>query len=94
MLTCHFSVLLGQYHSSAPPSAEDNSFFSGGEEETTEQILKHDKSAAAILCQHKARHGTQAPILDLSKDVIGIVATLGKVDDENLSRFVYFVLSS
>ncbi|XP_056173564.1 uncharacterized protein LOC115690485 isoform X2 [Syzygium oleosum] len=79
-------VILGKYHSSASPSAEDKSFSNGGEEETTEQILKHDKSAAGILCQLKTCHGTQAPILDLSQDVIGIVATLGKVDDENLSR--------
>ncbi|KAF8028003.1 hypothetical protein BT93_E0805 [Corymbia citriodora subsp. variegata] len=79
-------VMLGKYHSSTPPSTEDNSLFNGGEEETTEQILKRDKSAAGIWCQLKNSHGTQAPILALSKDVIGIVATLGKVDDENLSR--------
>ncbi|KAI6706534.1 hypothetical protein NL676_009496 [Syzygium grande] len=81
-------VVLGKYHSSASTGAEDNSFSNGGEEETTEQILKHDKSAAQILCQLKTCHGTQAPILDLSQDVIGIVATLGKVDDENLSRLL------
>ncbi|KAL3724539.1 hypothetical protein ACJRO7_029676 [Eucalyptus globulus] len=81
-------VILGKYHSSAPPSAEDNSLSSGGEEETTEQILKRDKSAAGIWCQLKNSRGTQAPILALSKDVIGIVATLGKVDDENLSRLL------
>nr|DAD17917.1 TPA_asm: hypothetical protein HUJ06_019379 [Nelumbo nucifera] len=32
------------------------------------------------------RHGTQASYLPLTKDVLGIVATLGKVDNDNLSR--------
>ncbi|XP_030463894.1 protein DEFECTIVE IN MERISTEM SILENCING 3 isoform X2 [Syzygium oleosum] len=81
-------VILGKYHSSAPPTAEDNSLSNGGDEETTEQILKRDQSAAGIWCQLKNSHGTQAPVLALSKDVVGIVATLGKVDDENLSRLL------
>lgn len=93
LLTCHYSVILGKYHSSAPPTTEDNSLSNGGDEETTEQILKRDQSAAGIWCQLKNSHGTQAPVLALSKDVVGIVATLGKVDDENLSRFVRFVIN-
>ncbi|XP_059436554.1 protein DEFECTIVE IN MERISTEM SILENCING 3-like [Corylus avellana] len=56
------------------------------EEQTTEQILQHEKSAAGILCQLKKPHGTQASHRPLTKDVLGIVATLGKVDDDNLSR--------
>ncbi|XP_059435420.1 protein DEFECTIVE IN MERISTEM SILENCING 3-like isoform X2 [Corylus avellana] len=56
------------------------------EEQTTEQILQHEKSAAGILCQLKKLDGTQASHLPLTKDVLGIVATLGKVDDDNLSR--------
>ncbi|XP_065867910.1 protein DEFECTIVE IN MERISTEM SILENCING 3-like isoform X3 [Euphorbia lathyris] len=39
-----------------------------------------------ILCQLTTRHGTHAPQLGFTKDVLGIVATLGKVDDDNLSR--------
>jgi Tfp pilus assembly protein PilN len=58
------------------------------EEQTTEQILQHEKSAAAILCQLKKPDGTQASHRSLTNDVLGIVATLGKVDDDNLSRFV------
>ncbi|KAF8015621.1 hypothetical protein BT93_H1210 [Corymbia citriodora subsp. variegata] len=81
-------VILGKYHSSFAPNAEDSGLSNGGEEETTEQILKQDKSAAGIWCQLKNSHGTQAPILALSEDVIGIVATLGKVNDENLSRLL------
>ncbi|XP_048140849.1 protein DEFECTIVE IN MERISTEM SILENCING 3 isoform X1 [Rhodamnia argentea] len=81
-------VILGKYHSSAPITAEDRSLSNGGEEETTEQILKHDKSAAGIWCQLINSHGNEAPNLALSKDIIGIVATLGKVADENLSRLL------
>ena len=61
----------------------------GNEEEITEKILQHKESAAGILCELKSNQGTQASHLMLLKDVVGIVATLGKVDDDNLSR--YFV---
>ncbi|KAK7350985.1 hypothetical protein VNO77_10093 [Canavalia gladiata] len=57
-------------------------------EEVNKQILKHEKSAAAVLCQLKIRHGAQASHLTLTKDVVGIVATLGKVEDDNLSRLL------
>lgn len=58
------------------------------EDETYKNILKLEKSAAGLVCQLKTRHGTQVSHSPLMKDVIGIVATLGKVDDENLSRSV------
>lgn len=58
------------------------------EEETVENIIKQEKSAAGILCVLKTRHGNQTSHLSLTKDVLGIVATLGKVDDDNLSRLV------
>ncbi|XWS37990.1 hypothetical protein CRYUN_Cryun19dG0092100 [Craigia yunnanensis] len=80
-------VMLGKYHSSSAPKTEnkDHSHLQS-EEETTEQILQHEKSAAGILCQLKTHHDTQDSHLILTKDVLGAVATLGKVDDENLSR--------
>lgn len=55
-------------------------------EETIRHIMKYEKSAAALLCNMKS----ESEFLDhqLTKDVIGIVATLGKVDDANLSRLV------
>ncbi|XVF10078.1 hypothetical protein REPUB_Repub07fG0152200 [Reevesia pubescens] len=82
-------VMLGKYHSSSALNIEnkDHSHLQS-EEETTEQILRHEKSAAGILCQLKTCHGTQASHLVLTKDVLGPVATLGKVDDENLSRLL------
>lgn len=58
------------------------------DEEVNKQILQHEKSAAGILCQLKIRHGAQASHLTLTKDVVGIVATLGKVEDDILSRYV------
>lgn len=81
-----FSVTLGKYHSSSSPGVNKDESHLQSEHETTEQILRHEKSAAGILCQLKAHHGSQASHLSLTKDVLGVVATLGKVDDENLSR--------
>ncbi|XP_017608206.1 protein DEFECTIVE IN MERISTEM SILENCING 3 isoform X2 [Gossypium arboreum] len=79
-------VKLGKYHSSSSPVVNKDESHLQSEHETTEQILRHEKSAAGILCQLKAHHGSQASHLTLTKDVLGVVATLGKVDDENLSR--------
>ncbi|XP_065878553.1 protein DEFECTIVE IN MERISTEM SILENCING 3-like isoform X2 [Euphorbia lathyris] len=80
-------VILGNYHSARPPSGESESHSSNqSEAETVKQILQHETSAAGILCQLTTRYGTYAPQLAFAKDVVGIVATLGKVDDDNLSR--------
>ncbi|XP_065879282.1 protein DEFECTIVE IN MERISTEM SILENCING 3-like [Euphorbia lathyris] len=82
-------VILGNYHSARPPSGESESHSSNqSEEETVNQILQNETSAAGILCQLTTRHGTHAPQLGFTKDVLGIVATLGKVDDDNLSRLL------
>ncbi|XP_061337949.1 protein DEFECTIVE IN MERISTEM SILENCING 3-like isoform X2 [Gastrolobium bilobum] len=56
------------------------------DEEVNKQILQHEKSAAGILCQLKTRHGAQVSHLTPTKDVVGIVAMLGKIEDDNLSR--------
>lgn len=89
LLTSFLSVILGNYHSARPPapSGENESHSSNqSEEETTKQILQHETSAAGIICQLTMRHGTHAPQVTFAKDVLGIVATLGKVDDDNLNR--------
>ncbi|XVE58364.1 hypothetical protein DITRI_Ditri04bG0163900 [Diplodiscus trichospermus] len=79
--------MLGKYHPSSVPKIENKDHFHfQSEEETAEQICQHEKSAAAILCHLKTRQGTQAINLTLTNDVLGAVATLGNVDDENLSR--------
>lgn len=82
-------VALGKYQTeseSGPENEELSHVLS--EQETIEQILRYEKSAAGIWCQLKTRHGTQASHLPLTKDVLGIVAMLGKVDDDNLSRLL------
>lgn len=56
------------------------------EEETIDHILKHENSAAALLSRMKSQAEALSSDHSLTKDVIGIVATLGKVDDDNLSR--------
>lgn len=83
------SASLGTYELSSAPmmEAEDYSCVES-EEETVDHIIKHEKSAAGILCSLKTSLGSQASHLLLTKDVLGIVAQLGKVDDDNLSRFV------
>ncbi|KAL2558735.1 Protein DEFECTIVE IN MERISTEM SILENCING 3 [Forsythia ovata] len=82
-------VSLGKYHttSSSMMENEDPAHLKN-EAETVEHILRHEKSAAAILCQLKTQHETQASDIQWTKDVVGIVATLGKVDDDNLSRLL------
>ncbi|KAF5795424.1 hypothetical protein HanXRQr2_Chr08g0339551 [Helianthus annuus] len=75
-------VTLGKYHSSSAPKVEDGDLsHMRSEEATIGNIMKHEKSAAAIYCQLK-RHRNQAAHI---KDVLGVVATLGKVKDDNLS---------
>lgn len=79
-----FSVSLGKYLSAGEQNVEDGST----EEEATESILKHANSAAGILCQLKIHGQIQASNVPWMKDVIGIVATLGKLVDDSLSRLV------
>ncbi|KAH9673602.1 protein DEFECTIVE IN MERISTEM SILENCING 3 [Citrus sinensis] len=83
---CFHPVNLGKYHS-AKVDNEDHSNHQN-EEETTGQILQHEKSAAGVLCQLKTRHCTQASHLTFTKDVLGIVASLGQLEDENLSSLL------
>lgn len=74
---------MGKYHSSTTPKIEnDDLSHMQSEEATVGNIMKHEKSAAAIFCQLK-RHRNQAAHF---KDVLGVVATLGKVNNDNLSR--------
>ncbi|XP_057546067.1 protein DEFECTIVE IN MERISTEM SILENCING 3-like isoform X1 [Amaranthus tricolor] len=76
-------VSLGKYISSGAPKTQDgdNSQIRS-EAETIEQILKHENSAAGIYCQFK----NQLSNITFFEDVLGVVASLGKVEDDNLSR--------
>lgn len=78
-------VALGKIHSASGTGSENKESSNGqNEEETIQQIIRYDKSAAGICCQLK----TQSTHLPFMKDVMGIVALLGKVDDDNLSRIL------
>ncbi|KAI3950873.1 hypothetical protein MKW98_026300 [Papaver atlanticum] len=80
---------LGKHRSgNGGTAANDDSTHVQTEENTVQQILKQEKSAAGVICQLKTHHATQASNLPLTKDVLGIVATLGHVDDDNLSRLL------
>ncbi|XP_061372850.1 protein DEFECTIVE IN MERISTEM SILENCING 3-like isoform X2 [Gastrolobium bilobum] len=56
------------------------------EEETVEQILKKENSAAGIFCWLKAN--AQISNLAFAKDAVGIVATLARVENDDLSRIL------
>ncbi|KAM7265607.1 hypothetical protein ACFE04_003290 [Oxalis oulophora] len=78
-------VTLGKYHSRDRQTVKEDLSQGPTEEEITEQILQQNKSAAGILYKLKTHHSSQVP---WTKEVLGVVATLGKVDDENLSRLL------
>ncbi|KAL8550815.1 hypothetical protein ACS0TY_000040 [Phlomoides rotata] len=80
-------VAIGMHHI-ASSSEEENGdpAHVDSKEETIRHILKYKNSAAALLYQMASE--AQASDHFLIKDVVGIVATLGKVDDANLSRLL------
>ncbi|XP_062091386.1 protein DEFECTIVE IN MERISTEM SILENCING 3-like isoform X2 [Humulus lupulus] len=80
-------VSLGKYHSSNGAGTSETGT-SCTEEETRENILKIENSAAGLLCWLNSHHATQGLDLGFTKDVLGIVATLARVEDDNLSRLM------
>jgi hypothetical protein len=57
-----------------------------GEQHTIRSILDQDKTAAGVMCWLKVHYYEQASNMPLMKDILGFVATLGKLNDDNLSR--------
>uniref|UniRef100_A0ACD5VNT4 Uncharacterized protein n=1 Tax=Avena sativa TaxID=4498 RepID=A0ACD5VNT4_AVESA len=51
-----------------------------------QSILNQDKTAASLVC--KLRQYEQTPKSSMMKDVLGVVATLGKVNNDNLSSLL------
>ncbi|KAF7830719.1 protein DEFECTIVE IN MERISTEM SILENCING 3 isoform X1 [Senna tora] len=88
----NLQVTIGKlYPSRSTPNIDDgDSCPPGDEEEINQQIMLHEKSAAGILCQLKTHLGKVVGVLQLGslKDVVGVVATLGRVVDDNLSRLL------
>ncbi|TVU23047.1 hypothetical protein EJB05_32777 [Eragrostis curvula] len=86
--TCiDLGIKLGNYHASAAASA-NNDTSQEAEGRTIQSILDLDKTAAGIICQLKVDHHETASKMPLVKNILGIVATLGKVNDDNLSRLL------
>ncbi|KAL1824035.1 hypothetical protein ACET3Z_010813 [Daucus carota] len=78
-------VTIGKYHTST--ESETKKEDTRSEEEIFEHLVM-EKSAAGLICQLKARHDIPVSHSPPVKDVLGIVATLGYLDDENLSRLL------
>jgi len=76
---------------SSPTPRSENSDNSLQGEDINAQILRHENSAAGVLSLVETLHGAQASQLMLTKGVVGVVAKLGKVNDENLSQLVPFL---
>ncbi|KAL6850170.1 hypothetical protein ACP4OV_020797 [Aristida adscensionis] len=81
-------IKLGNYHSSVSAVGNNDSSAVEAEKRTIQSIINQDKTAASIICQLKDRHFKVASKMPLMKDILGFVATLGKVHDDNLSRLL------
>ncbi|KAL0448207.1 UNVERIFIED_CONTAM: protein DEFECTIVE IN MERISTEM SILENCING 3 [Sesamum latifolium] len=84
-------VSIGKYHRASFSKVENEDPSSvESEEEIIQHILKCEKSVAGLLCRMRSNPEAQKQVSDhpLMKDVLGVVATLGKVDDANLSRLL------
>lgn len=86
------TVAIGKHQTSSYKEENGNAENVDSEEETIQQIMKYERSAAALVCKMKSEAQFSNHLL--IRDVVGIVATLGKVDDPNLSRWVGFSLYS
>ncbi|TKY61251.1 DEFECTIVE IN MERISTEM SILENCING 3 [Spatholobus suberectus] len=79
-------VSLGRYYSNNVIMPENGNGAFHTEEETAEQILKKENSAASVFSWLKAN--AQTSNLALTKDVVGVVAMLAKVESDDLSRIL------
>ncbi|KAL8148423.1 hypothetical protein AgCh_005695 [Apium graveolens] len=76
-------VAIGKYHTFMDSVTEKlDARIKGG----TSEYSSRGKSAAGLTCQLKALNEIQVSNSPLVEDVLGIVGTLGKVNDENLGR--------
>ncbi|KAL6541501.1 hypothetical protein OROGR_010987 [Orobanche gracilis] len=82
-------VAIGKYHTSSASKGESEDAASmESEEEILPHILKYENSAAAILIKMRCNFEAQVSDHSLTKDVLGVVARLGKVDDATVSRLL------
>ncbi|KAH0892811.1 hypothetical protein HID58_055240 [Brassica napus] len=83
-------VHMNKLNPSGPPRSENCDANLQGED-INEQILRHANSAAGVLAHVQSRHSSQ---MTLTKGVVGVVAKLGKVHDENLSQVLSVYLGT
>lgn len=76
-------VHMGKLHTSGTCTIE-NTNLQG--EDINEQILRQVNSAAGVLSYVQSHHYSEALQLDMTNGVVGVVAKLGKVNDQNLSQ--------
>ncbi|PKI66805.1 hypothetical protein CRG98_012811 [Punica granatum] len=82
-------VLLGNYHSRAESKISDGGVFQPPSEDgTVDQVLRHEKPAAGLICQLEAEEVGEPCHRVMVKDVLGVVAALGKVVDATLGSFL------
>ncbi|EOA24112.1 hypothetical protein CARUB_v10017344mg [Capsella rubella] len=86
-------VHMSKLHSSPTPRIETSDANLQGED-INEQILRYKNSAAGVLSLLETRHGAQGSQWMLTKGIVGVVAKLGKVNDENLSQTLSNYLGS
>ncbi|KAK8961586.1 hypothetical protein KSP40_PGU019223 [Platanthera guangdongensis] len=65
---------------------DDTITFVNMEKQTLDSICQMDGTAASIICLVKDQHGSVASTLRCTKEVVGIVASLGKVKDVELNK--------
>ncbi|KAK9120889.1 hypothetical protein Syun_018506 [Stephania yunnanensis] len=84
-------VSLGKFHSSSIGARVEYGNLDGSqsEEKTIAQISQIENSVARVVCELKNGHTDQVSNPSLINNVLGVVATLGKVEDDNLSS-AYF----
>lgn len=86
------SVILGNYHSQGESRTSDGVFLQPPSVEgTVDQVLQHEKPAAGLICQLETEQVGESSQRALFKDILGVVATLGKVAEANLSRYFHFL---
>lgn len=91
MVTCNTVIGTGDLRSHRSSKKAEALSHNGenkqSEQETVGRILLQEKSAASLLCRIKNLQTSDYPLF---QDVLGIVATLGKAPDDNLSRLVVY----
>lgn len=83
-----YSVILGNFRA-LDGSGNETTAQNQTENQFFELISQQTKTASNIIFTMKTKHPTHMLKLPTTKGVLGLVAMLGKVKDDNLSRSVF-----